>query len=394
MGERTSYLLSHDVKDCCACRACEQVCPVQCISMVEKNGFLYPKIDQTRCIHCHQCEKVCQYTDYKKPDQDDFCQEYYACWNQNREDLLGSTSGGLFIAAAKYVLDQQGVVYGAVYTKEFNVVIARAQTLEECRRMQGSKYAKSDTKDTYAQVKQDLDAGKLVLYTGTPCQIAGLNRYLKKPAENLLTIDIICHGTPSVFLLKSYIQKLQDESGKTVSDICFRRKKNGWKNPYVAVTFEDGNCLEEDYRSENRYAEIFGFGAATDSACSACLHAMMERNGDLTIGDFWNIESINPAFTNLDGTSVILVNTIKGKKFLQEIQAKLTCFSVLREQAKASNPQLSVPSSLNPLVFKMIPYLKENGFDKAYIRYVKWGKIQLLPYRAIRKIKNFLRRNH
>ena len=214
-------------KDCCGCGACAQACPVQAIAMKEdERGFLFPVIHYDRCKNCGICDR--------EP-------AIYGINHRDDEVRKNSTSGGAFTAISDYVLARNGVVYGAAYQPDLSVVTKRATTPAERDECRGSKYVQCDTKDSYIQIKQDLEAGRLVLYTGTPCQIAGLRSFLQKEYENLLTAEVICHGVPNNRMWHAFLDLAEKAAGARVADACFRDKsETGWHHPRTKLTYQDG----------------------------------------------------------------------------------------------------------------------------------------------------------
>ena len=194
-----------DKSKCCGCRACEQICPIEIIHMEEDTeGFIYPQVGD-KCIECKLCEKVCPLLNDNKKLSEEFVPKVYAAHIKDEEILVNSSSGGIFTALAEAVLRQQGMVFGAAYNEEMNVEHICINKIDDLHKLRGSKYVQSNTLATYGQVKQILGKERYVLYVGTPCQIAGLKRYLGKVYERLITVDLVCHGTPSPKIFREYI---------------------------------------------------------------------------------------------------------------------------------------------------------------------------------------------
>ena len=230
-----------DKHDCCGCSACVAACPKQCIAMREDaEGFLYPEVDAAACVDCGLCEKVCPWlnTPSKRHPQD-----VVAAKNRNGGDLIDSSSGGVFIALARQVVASGGVVFGAVFDDRWEVVHAQADTVEAVRPMMGSKYVQSRMEDAFASVVAVLRQCRRVLFVGTPCQVAGLNGYLRRGYENLLTVDFLCHGVPSPGVWRRYLRDaFTGRDGRVViTSVEFRNKrKEGWARYNVVVKGRDG----------------------------------------------------------------------------------------------------------------------------------------------------------
>ena len=233
-----------DKKNCCGCWACVQQCPKQCISMIEDDeGFLYPKVDKGICINCHLCEYVCPIINTDAPRKP---LETYAAINKDEQIRLESSSGGIFSAIAEYIINDGGVVFGAKFNDKWEVIHDYTETIDGLAQFRGSKYVQSQIGDNYKKAKQFLTSGRKVLFSGTPCQIAGLKHFLKKEYENLLTVDFICHGVPSPGVWREYLKEEvatcnlknivlprsihgRDALNVTIEGISFRDKTLGWK---------------------------------------------------------------------------------------------------------------------------------------------------------------------
>lgn len=232
--------------DCSGCTACASICTHDAITMKpDVLGFLYPEVDETKCTNCGLCEKVCAFNDsydkslnYEKPLA-------YATRHKNMHEVETSQSGAAFIAISDYILDMGGVVYGAGYTDHFRVIHKRATTKKERNEFKGSKYVQSDLTGIFRMVKKDLKDGLTVLFSGTPCQTAGLNAYIgKRLRENLFLVDLICHGVPSPFIWKDYLTYLEHKHGSSISYVNFRDKKYGWASSHETFNFVNKKLKE------------------------------------------------------------------------------------------------------------------------------------------------------
>ena len=218
--------LFENKKDCCACGACLNICPKEAISLKQDEyGFLYPEIDEYLCIRCELCKKVCA---FQNVEEDNVPISTFAAISKNRNQAKNSASGGIFAAIAQYVINNNGIVYGAAFDDSWNVKHIGIEHIEDLIKLQGSKYTQSNTDTTFIEVKKMLALGKQVLYSGTPCQIAGLKKYLGKDYTNLITIDIICHGVPSNKMFKDYLSYLEAKNNAKIQNFKFRDKKTGW----------------------------------------------------------------------------------------------------------------------------------------------------------------------
>ena len=302
--------------NCSGCRACENVCPTHCISFLpNKNGFLIPYVDVNLCVNCGLCEKTCPIHNGIDRFQ---VKKVYAAYAV-RKEAVNSTSGGIFYILSDNFIVKGGVVFGAAYDSFFNLQIREAQNREDLIRLQGSKYFQADTADTYETVKQHLGKGKKVLYSGTPCQIAGLRNALEKTdVKNLLTIEIICHGVPSPLMFKDYLKWLEAKKKKQISSYQFRTKKISKCDFQCLIKYTDGN--EETISGfKDPFYKKFMASVSCREICYKCPFAQKNRVADITLGDFWNIEDLDICFGKKNRVSVVLLNTKAGEKAWNEI---------------------------------------------------------------------------
>ena len=312
-----------DKHDCCGCSACVVACPKQCIAMLEDaEGFLYPEVDAAACVDCGLCEKVCPWlnTPSKRHPQD-----VVAAKNRNGGDLIDSSSGGVFIALARQVVASGGVVFGAVFDDRWEVVHAQADTVEAVRPMMGSKYVQSRMEDAFASVVAVLRQGRRVLFVGTPCQVAGLNGYLRRGYENLLTVDFLCHGVPSPGVWRRYLRDaFTGRDGRVViTSVEFRNKrKEGWARYNVVVKGRDGGGrgdereLSASVYVDNPFMRGFMADVYLRPSCHQCKCKGGSSRSDLTIADYWGVASLLPDFADDRGVSLVFVNSPKGQSAL------------------------------------------------------------------------------
>jgi coenzyme F420-reducing hydrogenase beta subunit len=307
--------------ECFSCRSCEQSCPTKSITLEEnQEGFFYPKIDEN-CIHCGICLTKCpahklREKNEEKPIENQKC---HALVNKDKTILKNSSSGGLFYNLAKEVLNNDGVVFGAAYNPFPNVRQTEVTSINNLHILQGSKYVYCDTEDSYSKVKIALTGGKKVLYSGSPCQVAGLYSFLSSTAyENLITIDIICHGTPSRKLFIKYLESLSQKTKSKVVSYSFRDKA---AHPLGAIKYvtEDGSVYINKVNVFDSYGAAFARHENYKMSCYTCPFARPQRISDITIGDFWGIEKFAPNFPRENGVSVCICNTEKGEDLFNKI---------------------------------------------------------------------------
>ena len=300
------YLKTKSKKECNGCTACAYVCPKNCITMKQDNeGFIYPVIDETNCVHCNKCLTVCSNT-YKQDEKRKITP--FGIVHNNKEVLNKSTSGGVFYALITDLFSKpNSVCYGAAYDNTLEVKHMRAETLEEAMKFMGSKYVRSNIEGVYELVKKDLLAGMNVLFTGTPCMTAGLYTYLKRDADNLITCNIICHSNPSPKVFKRYIKCLELSKENKVKSVTFRAKETGWRNATPIIALENGVKFEED-----TFAKAFSRTLISRPSCSDCRFTEPYKVADITIGDFWGVEKLTNITGIENGISLVYANTKKG----------------------------------------------------------------------------------
>lgn len=339
--------LFSDGSECCGCSACRNICPRNAISMRENaDGFAYPQVDAARCTDCGLCERVCPMRHRPQANRAAL-PEFYALKHRSEEVRMQSSSGGAFTALSDWILAQGGTVYGAAFDCGFQVCHRRAATCKERDAFRGSKYVQSRVGTVFIQVKQDLQSGLPVLFSGTPCQVGGLASYLAVSGINsdrLFLCDLVCHGTPSPKLWTDYLRYLEKRYRSKIRSYSFRDKKFGWRGYQTSVTFQNGLSVH-NCKDILAYTKLFGMGLGLRPACYRCPYASLQRPSDLTIGDFWGIEKAMPDFEDKKGVSLVLVHTEKGKRLLLSLRDRLELRPLLPEQGMQWNLQKpSVPA--------------------------------------------------
>lgn len=300
-------------KDCCGCFACANICPKSCIEMLSDNeGFLYPKVDIEKCVDCGLCEKICPIIN--KPEMAENKQIALAVINKDEDIRLNSSSGGVFTLLASEIIEKGGVVFGAALSEDCKSVShISVQNSEELVALRGSKYVQSKIGNTYSQVKALLEKGKKVLFSGTPCQISGLYAFLNKEYENLFTCDFICHGVPSPLVWEKYIELREEKASSKTDKVFFRDKQKGWRNYLVQFQFQNGVRYVQS-NTEDLYMRGFISDIYLRPSCYDCKFKGTNRPSDITLADFWGVENLCPEMYDNKGTSLLIVNSEKGKK--------------------------------------------------------------------------------
>lgn len=334
-----------DKKKCCGCSACAQKCPNQCISMqLDADGFLYPQVDTSSCINCGLCEKVCPFIhsyDARIPIQT------YAAINNDEQIRMESSSGGLFTLLAEQIINDGGVVFGARFDENWQVTIDYTETKEGLKAFRGSKYVQARTDLSYCNCESFLESGRKVMFTGTPCQISGLKHFLKTDYDNLLCVDIVCHGVPSPLVWKEYLKKI-NPTKKKISSIEFRNKEVSWRyyhfkiSVYKSMDNTDCISLVDDVYNTNPYLNLFRYDLDLRPSCYKCRAKEFKSGSDITLGDFWGIEKSN-MHDDDKGASVVIVNSRRGSIFLERLD--FTGQEVDWQLIKENNPAIVVSAN-------------------------------------------------
>ncbi|MCI7814466.1 MAG: polysaccharide pyruvyl transferase family protein [Robinsoniella sp.] len=305
-------------RQCCGCGACENICPVDAITMIQdKEGFYYPLIDENKCIHCGKCLKACpsaheRNVNWEKP-------QCYAAYTQEPVREV-SSSGGIFSLVAEDVLARGGAVCGAAFDENFELAHTVVYDKEGLVKLRGSKYLQSTSKRTYREIKQILDEKKPVLFCGCPCQVAGLYGYLGRDDENLFTIDLMCHGGPSPMVFQKYLKEVH--GGQKITHVGFRDKDYfGWSTE-MTVKYENGKIYRKT-RDKDLYYRAFLPCLSVRPHCQICKYSRLSRQGDMTLADFWGVQKYNPQYTDGKGTSILVVNNKKADTMLKKIKERL-----------------------------------------------------------------------
>lgn len=381
---------------CTGCSLCMQVCPEQAIQMIhDEEGFLYPKLDTKSCKQCGKCNEICPVaSDNLLKDYKNIEQEVYACQAISGELLIEATAGGLFPVLSECILSQDGVVFGAAYDADMQVVHTAAHTMDEIKAFNGSKYIQSDITNAIGQVRDYLKMGKIVLFSGTPCQIDAVKRFCADvKTGTLYTMDVVCYGVPSPKMFRDFLDKVEEKFKKKVTDFRFRDKhKNGWSHTTV-IQLKDKNgeigYLEEKDHTKIPYYKMFGYRDCYRKSCYHCQYNRLQRISDLTTGNFWGIERISQTFNTAMGVSMVILNTEKGRHLFQSIREKLIWEPHLMDEAIRANEALVLGSKEPKRRDTIYRYYIEHGFTKMYRKYYTDDWKRYLRMQA-RKIKRYV----
>lgn len=395
-------MLIVNYEQCTGCGSCIQKCPQNCISWEEKEfGFRYPKLDMERCIDCGLCEASCPIDNTVIKDKP---QKAFAVIHKNKNIVARSTSGGMFTALAEYIFAQNGVVYGCSLDIDMIAKHIKINKMAMIQKLCGSKYVQSNTENTYRETEKDLKKGIPVLYVGTPCQIAGLKRYLGKYYENLIAVDLICHGVGSQSYFDKFLIHLSKREGRLVN-IQFRSKEfEGWScggSIRVSLSEESEKEISKPfYNYSNYYYSYYLSGDIYRKSCYSCPYANLNRQGDFSLGDFWGVEMLDIDLDTGNGCSLVLVNNNKALHIIQNINTIYLC-EVDLEKAIKGNQQLAHPSVLRESVRnKLLQQYETMTGDQIQNMYIAENKVRvikgklktLLPYKTrllLRRLKRW-----
>lgn len=385
MGSELTILFQNR-EQCCGCGACVQKCPKSCVSFkADAEGFLYPSINIKNCVNCGICVSVCPFhapMEAKDPINS------FASFHKDDKIRQKSSSGGVFSMLAKSVLDEGGAVFGAMFDDSWNVVHGCVETVDELPKLQGSKYVQSFIGKSYQEAEQFVKEGRQVLFSGTPCHIAGLRKYLGKDYENLITVDCICHGVPSPKLWKWYLG-MEKRKGDRIVGISFRNKDNGWKRFNIAIDYANGGSSVRTYHREDPYMMAFLDNMSLRPSCSSCQSKSGRSHSDITLADFWNVDKVVDGIDDDKGVSLVLANTPAGMEML-----KSASDGVFQEvdfkRAIQFNKAWEESFPMNPNREKFYSSYHKHGKDFSDFVAMNPGQKVALSKRLKRNIKAFL----
>lgn len=355
--------------DCCGCSSCYSVCSHNAISMQpDEEGFLYPKVDENICVQCGLCEKVCPISNRDSKQTDNEPIDIQALRVKDNDILSHSSSGGFFTLISQYVISNGGVVFGVRYNESMEVVHSYAETMQACYSFRGSKYVQSTINDTYTKVRECLRKGRLVLFTGTPCQVDGLRRFLLKDYDKLITVDVVCHGVPSPRIFKEYVSYFNKLTNDVIIDINMRYKGGrGWGHRFSYLyTFKSGR-IEVDWDGIKDWGRLYFSHALNRPSCYQCRYCSFDRPGDFSIADYWDDNNKHPEFFHKDGTSLVIINSKTAVQLLSQLSQYE---SIHISKDDAMQPCLKAPVKCDEKKRKEHwGYYYSHGFESYYKRF-------------------------
>lgn len=382
-------ITKEDRTKCTGCHACFSICPSHSITMVpDVAGFLYPSVDESACVHCNLCGKVCPIVLSSNPLSPSL-EVGYAAYNKDEEIRRSSSSGGIFSQIALSILNKGGVVVGAVMDDDNRGVHHQLITSKQkVYLLQGSKYTQSKLGDVLKQTRDELKKGRLVLFTGTPCQISGLYSFLGEYYSNLYTQDIICHGVPSPEIYREYIKYQENKYGSIATDIQFRSKDKGWSDYEVMIQFENNKVYRQKFYKDS-YMAGFLQDIFLRPSCYSCIYKTKQRPSDVTLADFWGIQHVYPEMDDNRGISFVWIHTEKGQRLFDEIKNNVVFQSVNCDSAIHYNPSAISTPKQKPCSEEIVRALKHENFIDVLRKYTKLSPSQFIK-KAVSRIKHLI----
>lgn len=377
-----------DIKDksqCCGCWACYNACPKHCIEMLEdEEGFRYPHVDKDKCIDCGLCEKVCP---LQKPKMDDTLPESFVVQQKDTEVLRTSTSGGFFTAISKWAIEHGGVVFGAAFGEDMELRHSYAETLDGCKKFRGSKYVQSLIGDCYSQAKNFLAQGRVVVFSGTPCQISGLYHFLRgRKYDNLVMVDLVCRGTPSPLLLRKYLLYHSSLADSKVVNYRSRDKYYGYNYSTASIWFSDSDKEYHKGKESDMMLRFYFKNICSRPSCYQCHFKTINRVSDITIFDCWDAPSVSSEFSSKGATNVF-IHTEHGASVFKEIKTDFICHpSEINAIIKRDGIMIKNLVPVNPRRNKFFEDLNTMPLDEVERKYLDCS----LKYKVLSKIKPFM----
>lgn len=373
--------------DCCGCAACRSRCPAGAIAMrPDTEGFLYPHVDKAKCIECGACRRVCPII---APPKKHSVRTIAGCYAADPDKQRSASSGAFFSLLGECFLTSGGLVCGAVFDRDFKVRHLLTERREDLALIRGTKYVQSETGTVFSEIEEKLKAGKSVLFCGTPCQAAGLKKYLGKDCEGLLCVDIVCHGVPSPAVWLQYLR--EKFAGRNITEINFRDKSRGSAEQQITFHMEDGERVSER-SAENMYMRGFLRNYYVRPSCFQCRFKGFDRCTDLTIGDYWSVEEFHPGFSNGLGVSAVMIRSAEGKKWFDRVSDRLRAAETGKKQILTWNECLTDSVTEPPEKETFFAVYKEKGVEETVRMLLETEKNREDPKPTFRqKIRKFIR---
>lgn len=390
-GKNETMIEVIDRIECTGCKLCKDVCPCNAISYeTDSEGFWYPIVNQEKCVKCGKCIKTCpSLSEHRNPDAKDA--EVYEAWALDDEVRVKSTSGGLFYILAEATIEQKGVIAACKYSEDYKSAYHTiGETMLDLEEFKGSKYFQSDTEGIYASVRKQLELGKKVLFCGAPCQVAGLNNYLGTDSPNLITVDFICRGINSPKVFRKYIDECEQKYGSPVKKVHLKNKKRGWTRLGTYMEFQNGKKYYRDRITDPWVNGYIRGDLFMRPCCAECKYKEKIRVADISLGDFWGLDASKEDLKK--GISVVLVNTEKGREYLDYVGGKLFLEKQTYEKASRGNGCLLTPAKMGEHRQEFFSRLEKEKFEDLVWNLLGESKKSIYIKSIKNRIKELLRR--
>lgn len=382
------------VQNCSSCAVCANVCARSAISMqLDAEGFYRPVIDAKKCVQCGACERVCPWNKpVENPNVADVSPKTVAAYAKEESIRLQSSSGGIFTVLAERVLDDGGVVVGVAQTASTRFGHIVVENKADLAKLRGSKYVQADVGLVYREVRSLLKAGRKVLFSGTPCQVAGLYAVLGNAVSaDLFTVDIVCHGTPSVKVFEKYVREMEKTDNSALDSINFRDKSEGWSGYALLHRFKSGKSVSV-HHGRSKYMRLFLSRICQNDSCAECRYRKLPRIADITLGDYWGISRYHPEMNDNKGTSVVLLNTVHGCELFDSVADKVVQCDSKVEYAIVGNPCIIRSSKPHPKRTEFFANLDKYTLDQLIKMYCPFPSPLKRAYIRLRGMLGRLKR--
>ena len=376
------------VANCSSCAACANVCAHGAISMqLDADGFYRPVVDAGKCVQCKACEMACPWTNaVLNPNEASDSPQTVAAYAKDKLIRMESSSGGIFTVLAEKILDEGGVIVGVAQISPRKLGHIVVESKADLAKLRGSKYVQAEVGLVYRSVRDLLKQGRVVLFSGTPCQVAALYSVLGKAKyPNLFTLDIVCHGTPSVKIFEKYTQELEKSMGSSFESVNFRDKSSGWSGYSVLLRFDGGKFIKV-HHGQSKYMRLFLSSVCQNSSCDNCHYRKLPRIADVTLGDYWGISKLHPEMNDNKGTSVVLLNTEHGKELFASVVGRVVQCESKLEYAIAGNPCIVHSGKQHPKRAEFFANLDKYPLDELVKIYTPCPSMMKRLFLRIRKM--------
>ena len=370
-------------KKCTGCTACMNICPKNAISMeIDNEGFKHPVINKDKCIDCGLCKKTCPVLNTTSNKSLNKC---YVAYNKDEVSCKNkASSGSIFELIAKLILNENGIVIGAAFDENNKLNHIAIDNIKDLDKLKGSKYLQSHLNNIFTYIKENIK-NKKILFVGTPCQVAGLKSFIKNDFNNLICLDLVCHGVPSPKLFEKYIKEIEDKYNSQIVDYNFRDKKTGWDTYSNTITFKNQKEITQ-LQKDNKYMKLFLSDIALRESCYNCNFKLGNKYSDITLGDFWGVNNYYPDMYNKTGVSAIIINTEKGNNMFNNIKDNIIYKECKLEEITNGNPSLKISGKYPKKRKEFFEKLGNKSVEELSKKYSRKNNIYMKVLNKIKKI--------